>query len=112
MNRTSACLCAVWGPDTIDEHERCTAGETYADLVFSLKSVYPDFPSPDGGKPVTFRRAWAATLSRRGTRQLPGTLSGLVLNICQNEFEELLASSASWTALFPLWCILPRRPSH
>ncbi|CAE7300450.1 EIF(ISO)4G2, partial [Symbiodinium sp. CCMP2592] len=47
--------------------------ETYADLVFSLKSVYPDFPSPDGGKPVTFR--------------------SLVLNICQNEFEELLASS-------------------
>lgn len=47
--------------------------ETYADLVFSLKSVFPDFPDTDGGKPVTFR--------------------SLVLNICQNEFEELLAES-------------------
>lgn len=46
--------------------------ETYADLVFSLKAVYPTFPSPDGGKPATFK--------------------GLVLNICQNEFEELLSS--------------------
>lgn len=47
--------------------------ETYADLVFSLKSVFPDFPDAEGGKPVTFR--------------------SLVLNICQNEFEELLAAS-------------------
>eukprot|EP00441_Pelagodinium_beii_P042038 CAMPEP_0197635716 /NCGR_PEP_ID=MMETSP1338-20131121/11456_1 /TAXON_ID=43686 ORGANISM="Pelagodinium beii, Strain RCC1491" /NCGR_SAMPLE_ID=MMETSP1338 /ASSEMBLY_ACC=CAM_ASM_000754 /LENGTH=492 /DNA_ID=CAMNT_0043207835 /DNA_START=6 /DNA_END=1484 /DNA_ORIENTATION=+ len=47
--------------------------ETYADLVFSLKAVYPAFPDPDGGKPVT--------------------LKGLVLNICQNEFEDLLASA-------------------
>ncbi|CAE7677527.1 EIF(ISO)4G2, partial [Symbiodinium necroappetens] len=47
--------------------------ETYADMVFSLKAVYPSFPSPDGGKPITFK--------------------GLVLNICQNEFEELLASN-------------------
>mmetsp|Transcript_66309 Transcript_66309/g.156093 ORF Transcript_66309/g.156093 Transcript_66309/m.156093 type:complete len:516 (-) Transcript_66309:69-1616(-) len=46
--------------------------ETYADMVFSLKAVYPSFPCPDGGKPITFK--------------------GLVLNICQNEFEELLAS--------------------
>jgi len=44
--------------------------ETYADLVFSLKSVFPEFPSPDSGKPITFK--------------------SLVLNICQNEFEELL----------------------
>ncbi|CAE8640290.1 unnamed protein product [Polarella glacialis] len=47
--------------------------ETYADLVFSLKSVYPQFPDPEGGKPVTFK--------------------GLVLNICQSEFEELLTSA-------------------
>lgn len=46
--------------------------ETYADMVFNLKAVYPSFPDPEGGKPVTFK--------------------GLVLNICQNEFEELLAS--------------------
>eukprot|EP00930_Biecheleria_cincta_P056008 TRINITY_DN4221_c1_g4_i1.p1 TRINITY_DN4221_c1_g4~~TRINITY_DN4221_c1_g4_i1.p1 ORF type:complete len:529 (+),score=135.23 TRINITY_DN4221_c1_g4_i1:80-1666(+) len=46
--------------------------ETYADLVFSLKAVYPSFPCPDGGKPATVK--------------------GLVLNICQNEFEELLSS--------------------
>lgn len=35
--------------------------------------MYPEFPSSDGGKPVTFR--------------------GLVLNICQNEFEDLLTSA-------------------
>jgi len=46
--------------------------ETYADLVFSLKSVFPEFPSPDSAKPATFR--------------------SLVLNICQSEFEELLAA--------------------
>jgi len=45
--------------------------ETYADLVFSLKSVFPEFLSPDSGKPITFKSS--------------------VLNICQNEFEELLA---------------------
>jgi len=44
--------------------------ETYADLVFSLKSVFPEFPSPTGGKPLTFKSA--------------------VLNICQGEFEQLL----------------------
>jgi translation initiation factor 4G len=49
--------------------------ETYADLVFSLKSVFPEFPSPTGGKPLTFKSA--------------------VLNICQNEFEELLESAES-----------------
>jgi len=47
--------------------------ETYADVVFSLKSAYPEFPAEGGGRPVTFK--------------------GLVLNICQNEFEDLLASS-------------------
>eukprot|EP00931_Biecheleriopsis_adriatica_P092654 TRINITY_DN66448_c0_g1_i1.p1 TRINITY_DN66448_c0_g1~~TRINITY_DN66448_c0_g1_i1.p1 ORF type:complete len:524 (-),score=137.39 TRINITY_DN66448_c0_g1_i1:67-1638(-) len=47
--------------------------ETYADLVFSLKAVYPNFENPDGGKPVTFK--------------------SLVLNICQNEFEQLLSSA-------------------
>jgi len=44
--------------------------ETYADMVFGLKSVFPEFPSPDSGKPITFKSS--------------------VLNICQNEFEELL----------------------
>jgi len=45
--------------------------ETYADMVYSLKSVFPEFPAPDSGKPITFKSS--------------------VLNICQNEFEELLA---------------------
>jgi len=45
--------------------------ETYADLVFALKSEFPEFLSPDSGKPITFKSS--------------------VLNICQNEFEELLA---------------------
>mmetsp|Transcript_51210 Transcript_51210/g.112212 ORF Transcript_51210/g.112212 Transcript_51210/m.112212 type:complete len:531 (+) Transcript_51210:138-1730(+) len=44
--------------------------ETYADLVFSLKSTFPEFPSKDGGKPTSFKSS--------------------VLNICQNEFEETL----------------------
>mmetsp|Transcript_10301 Transcript_10301/g.23178 ORF Transcript_10301/g.23178 Transcript_10301/m.23178 type:complete len:551 (+) Transcript_10301:73-1725(+) len=44
---------------------------TYADLVFSLKSVFPEFPSEDCGSPVTFRSS--------------------VLNICQTEFEKVLA---------------------
>ncbi|CAK0795454.1 unnamed protein product, partial [Prorocentrum cordatum] len=46
--------------------------ETYADLVFSLRSVFPEFPAPDGGRPTTFKSS--------------------VLNICQVEFEELLAA--------------------
>lgn len=29
--------------------------ETYADLVYSMKSELPEFPSPTGGKPVTFK---------------------------------------------------------
>lgn len=44
--------------------------ETYADLVFRLKAVFPEFPSPGGGRPITFRST--------------------VLNICQSEFEELI----------------------
>lgn len=46
--------------------------ETYADLVFALKSSFPEFPNPEGGKPLTFK--------------------GSVLNICQSEFEEVLNS--------------------
>jgi len=46
--------------------------ETYADLVFNLKSVFPQFPSHDGGKPIAFRSS--------------------VLNICQNTFEEMMQS--------------------
>eukprot|EP00929_Paragymnodinium_shiwhaense_P008872 TRINITY_DN11284_c0_g2_i1.p1 TRINITY_DN11284_c0_g2~~TRINITY_DN11284_c0_g2_i1.p1 ORF type:complete len:511 (+),score=104.90 TRINITY_DN11284_c0_g2_i1:68-1534(+) len=47
--------------------------ETYADLVFALKSVFPEFPCPDGGRPITFRSS--------------------LLNVCQHEFEELLEPS-------------------
>eukprot|EP00403_Amphidinium_massartii_P032030 CAMPEP_0178436200 /NCGR_PEP_ID=MMETSP0689_2-20121128/34318_1 /TAXON_ID=160604 /ORGANISM="Amphidinium massartii, Strain CS-259" /LENGTH=710 /DNA_ID=CAMNT_0020058291 /DNA_START=50 /DNA_END=2182 /DNA_ORIENTATION=- len=44
--------------------------ETYADLVFSLKSSFTEFPPcEDGGKPITFK--------------------SLLLNICQSEFESL-----------------------
>lgn len=44
--------------------------ETYADMVFTLKSRYPEFPAErDGEKAVTFARA--------------------LLNTCQNEFESL-----------------------
>jgi len=46
--------------------------ETYADLVFSLKAAFPEFPSPTGGKPVTFKST--------------------LLNICQQEFESLPTS--------------------
>jgi len=43
--------------------------ETYADLIFSLRSAFPEFPSQDGGKNITFKTS--------------------ILNICQNEFEAL-----------------------
>mmetsp|Transcript_65035 Transcript_65035/g.209521 ORF Transcript_65035/g.209521 Transcript_65035/m.209521 type:complete len:833 (-) Transcript_65035:126-2624(-) len=46
--------------------------ETYADLVFALKSSFPEFPSADGGKPLSFK--------------------ALLLNICQAEFESLPTS--------------------
>jgi len=42
--------------------------ETYADLIFSLRSAFPEFPSVDG-KNITFTSS--------------------ILNICQNEFETL-----------------------
>eukprot|EP00419_Tripos_fusus_P047066 CAMPEP_0172819600 /NCGR_PEP_ID=MMETSP1075-20121228/14707_1 /TAXON_ID=2916 /ORGANISM="Ceratium fusus, Strain PA161109" /LENGTH=79 /DNA_ID=CAMNT_0013660149 /DNA_START=47 /DNA_END=283 /DNA_ORIENTATION=+ len=41
--------------------------ETYADLIFSLRFSFPEFPSKDGGKNITFKSS--------------------ILNICQNEFE-------------------------
>jgi len=46
--------------------------ETYADIVFGLKSAFPEFQNPGGSKPMTFKSS--------------------VLNICQHEFEELLAA--------------------
>jgi hypothetical protein len=46
--------------------------ETYADIVFGLKFAFPEFQSPCGNKPMTFKSS--------------------VLNICQREFEELLAA--------------------
>jgi len=48
--------------------------ETYADLVFCLKSAFPKFPNPDGGNKLTFK--------------------GILLNICQREFEALPSSMA------------------
>jgi hypothetical protein len=46
--------------------------ETYADLVFGLRSTFPEFPARDGRKMVSFKSS--------------------VLHICQAEFEELLSS--------------------
>jgi len=46
--------------------------ETYADLVYMLKAEMPEFPSPDGGKPVSFKST--------------------LLNVCQNEFESMPSS--------------------
>jgi hypothetical protein len=44
--------------------------ETYADMVFALRSRYPEFPAElEGEKPLTFTR--------------------VLLNTCQNEFEQL-----------------------
>uniref|UniRef100_A0A7S4VQK0 MIF4G domain-containing protein n=1 Tax=Alexandrium monilatum TaxID=311494 RepID=A0A7S4VQK0_9DINO len=42
---------------------------TYADLVFNIKSEFPEFASPDGGRPQTFR--------------------SLLVDVCQKEFEML-----------------------
>jgi len=59
--------------------------ETYADMVFALKSRYPEFPAGvDGEKPVTFTR--------------------VLLNTCQNEFENLPTTfepSQEETATYP-----------
>ncbi|CAK0829177.1 unnamed protein product [Prorocentrum cordatum] len=44
--------------------------ETYADIVFGLRSAFPEFQSSGDGKPMTFKSS--------------------VLSICQHEFEELL----------------------
>jgi len=43
--------------------------ETYADMVFALRARLPEFPDPDGGKPVSVKSA--------------------LLNVCQGEFESL-----------------------
>lgn len=42
---------------------------TYADLVFRIKSAFPEFPTPNNGKPQTFK--------------------SLLLDVCQKEFESL-----------------------
>jgi hypothetical protein len=52
--------------------------ETYADLVFALKSAFQEFPSPEGGKPVTFRSS--------------------LLNAVQAEFEDLHATEGAGDA--------------
>jgi hypothetical protein len=49
--------------------------ETYADIVFGLKSAFPEFQSPVGSEPMTFK--------------------SLVINICQHELEELFAAPES-----------------
>lgn len=46
--------------------------ETYADMVYILRTRYPEFPPEEGEKPATFRR--------------------VLLNACQNEFERLPTS--------------------
>lgn len=46
--------------------------ETYADLVFVLKTAFPEFPNPEGSKPVTFKST--------------------LLDICQREFEAMPTS--------------------
>jgi len=51
--------------------------ETYADLVFKLKSDMPEFPAPDGGKPKSFKST--------------------LLNVCQNEFESISQESLALT---------------
>jgi len=43
--------------------------ETYADLIFSLRSAFPEFPAEGGGKNITFKSS--------------------ILNVCQNEFEAI-----------------------
>jgi len=43
--------------------------QTYADLVYFLKTEMPEFPAPDGAKPVTFKST--------------------LLNVCQSEFENM-----------------------
>lgn len=48
---------------------RVLRGETYADLVFSLKSEFPDFPDASGGKPVTFRSALERSTVWDGVKQ-------------------------------------------
>jgi len=52
--------------------------ETYADLVYKLKTEMPEFPSPDGGKPTSFKST--------------------LLNCCQNEFETMINCAATGEA--------------
>eukprot|EP00927_Polykrikos_kofoidii_P020581 TRINITY_DN197_c0_g1_i1.p1 TRINITY_DN197_c0_g1~~TRINITY_DN197_c0_g1_i1.p1 ORF type:complete len:1640 (-),score=390.38 TRINITY_DN197_c0_g1_i1:349-4806(-) len=49
--------------------------ETYADLVYRLKTEMPEFPSENGGKPITFKST--------------------LLNVCQSEFESMLSTLSS-----------------
>jgi len=51
--------------------------ETYADLVCQLKGEMPEFPSADGGKPVSFKST--------------------LLNVCQNEFEGITRDAMEFT---------------
>lgn len=68
------CLIALIFEKALAEPHYC---ESYADMVFALKGMMPEFPSAASGKPVTFR----ATL----------------INSCQNEFESL-SSTLTLTA--------------
>jgi len=51
--------------------------ETYADLVYKLKTPMPEFPAADGGKPVSFKST--------------------LLNCCQNEFEAMTRQAPDLT---------------
>jgi len=48
--------------------------ETYADLVFCLKTEMPEFPASDGGMPVSFKST--------------------LINFCQSEFETMLQTDS------------------
>jgi len=51
--------------------------ETYADLVYKLQGVMPEFESPDGGKPVNFKRT--------------------LLTVCQTEFDGIIDDALEFT---------------
>ena len=58
--------------------------ETYADLIFSLRYAFPEFPAEGGGKNIT--------------------LESSILNVCQNEPEVILkmahaGTEARWPTL-------------
>jgi len=53
--------------------------ETYADLVHTLHDKMPEFPNPEGGKPLTFKKS--------------------LINVCQEEFDQISRQNESSEAL-------------